>query len=80
MGEGRRVEEAVAAVGRRGQITLGADRGYDTSGFVTKSQYLKATPQVPQKHRSTIHVSTTRHEGYGKARKFARGLRRSPAG
>ncbi len=49
------------------QITLGADRGYDTRGFVTAARDLHVTPHVAQNdrcRRSAIDGRTTRHEGY----------------
>jgi transposase len=49
------------------QVTLGADRGYDTSGFVAAARELKVTPHVAQNdrhRRSAIDERTTRHEGY----------------
>lgn len=48
-----------------GRITLGADKGYDTSSFVSELRRLKATPHVAQKARGTaIDKRTTRHAGY----------------
>ena len=46
------------------RITVGADRGYDTRGFVRACRNLKVTPQVAQKQRSAIDRRTTRHDGY----------------
>ena len=46
------------------RITVGADRGYDTRGFVRACWNLKVTPQVAQKQRSAIDRRTTRHDGY----------------
>jgi transposase len=49
------------------QVTLGADRGYDTRGFVTAVRDLHVTPHVTQNdrcRRSAIDGRTTRHEGY----------------
>jgi transposase len=50
------------------RITLGADRGYDTRGFVAAAQEQNITPHVAQNdsnRRSAIDGRTTRHEGYG---------------
>jgi transposase len=47
-----------------GQVTVGADKGYDTKGFVADARALNATPHVAQKQRSAIDGRTTRHEGY----------------
>ena len=46
------------------RITVGADRGYDTRGFVRACRNLQVTPQVAQKQRSAIDRRTTRHDGY----------------
>jgi len=49
------------------QVTLGADRGYDTRGFVASARELHVTPHVAQNdrcRRSAIDDRTTRHEGY----------------
>ena len=53
--------EAVPGVER---ITVGADRGYDTRGFVRGCRKSRVTPHVAQKQRSAIDRRTTRHEGY----------------
>ena len=48
-------------------VTLGADRGYDTRGFVAAVRELNVTPHVAQNNtnrRSAIDGRTTRHEGY----------------
>jgi transposase len=47
------------------QVTVGADKGYDTKGFVADARALNATPHVAQKKHSAIDGRTTRHEGYG---------------
>ena len=47
--------------------TLGADRGYDTAGFVNRLREMKVTPHVAQNNsnrRSAVDARTTRHEGY----------------
>jgi IS5 family transposase len=49
------------------KITLGADRGYDTRGFVAALRAMNVTPHVAQNdtaRRSAIDARTTRHEGY----------------
>ncbi len=51
--------------GRR--ITLGADRGYDTQGFVAQLRTLDITPHVAQNSTnrcSAIDGRTVRHQGY----------------
>jgi transposase len=53
------------AAGKR--VTVGADRGYDTSGFVDSLRGMQVTPHVAQNttnRRSAIDGRTTRHEGY----------------
>ena len=56
--------EMLAAVPGARRITVGADRGYDTRGFVKECRTLQATPHLAQKQRSAIDRRTTRHEGY----------------
>ena len=57
------------------QVTVGADKGYDTEGFVATLRSMSATPHVAQNNtnrRSAIDGRTTRHPGYevsGKVRK-----------
>ena len=49
------------------EITLGADRGYDTRGFVAALREMNVTPHVAQNNsarRSAIDGRTTRHDGY----------------
>lgn len=58
--------------------TVGADKNYDTEGFVTACREIKVTPHVAQntydydtktgkraRRRSNIDARTTRHPGYG---------------
>jgi len=54
----------VASIPGDGQVTVGADKGYDTKGFVSDVRTLNATPHVTQKKHSAIDGRTTRHEGY----------------
>jgi transposase len=60
--------EMVAEVAGKKRITVGADKGYDTNGFVEELRGLNATPHVAQntgrKGGSAIDGRTTRHEGY----------------
>jgi len=52
------------------RITLGADKGYDTTDFVEDCRLLKATPHVAQNNTnrsSAIDGRTTRHAGYRKS-------------
>lgn len=50
------------------RVTLGADKGYDTQGFVNDLRQIKVTPHVAQNVNrsggSAIDGRTTRHEGY----------------
>tara|TARA_R110002072_G_C7879322_1_gene527883 strand:- start:105 stop:1280 length:1176 start_codon:yes stop_codon:yes gene_type:complete len=47
------------------RLTLGADKGYDASGFVVDLRRACVTPHVAQKSRySAIDARTTRHDGY----------------
>jgi len=63
-------EAAVAMVEELGgdhRITLGADKAYDTAGFVAEMRRLRVTPHVAQNdtnRRSAIDGRTTRHRGY----------------
>ena len=50
---------------RRGRLSVGADKGYDTKDFVAGVRELGATPHVAVKDRcSAIDGRTTRHAGY----------------
>ena len=47
------------------QITLGADKGYDTADFVAELRTMYVTPHVAAKAKgSAIDGRTTRHAGY----------------
>lgn len=50
------------------RVTVGADKGYDTRGFVEECREMKVTPHVAQNTKrsggSAIDERTTRHEGY----------------
>ena len=73
------VEMLASAPGTR-RITVGADRGYDTRGFVRACRNLKVTPHVAQKQRSAIDRRTTRHDGTGSVSGPGSELKRSSAG
>ena len=50
---------------RRGRLSVGADKGYDTKDFVAGVRELGVTPHVAAKDRfSAIDGRTTRHAGY----------------
>jgi transposase len=54
------------APGTANQLTLGADKAYDASGFVANLRQRCVTPHVAQKSKSSaIDGRTTRHAGYG---------------
>lgn len=63
-------EAALAMLTRmtgRHRITLGADKAYDTTGFIAALRGIKVTPHVAQNNngrRSAIDGRTTRHAGY----------------
>jgi transposase len=54
----------VSSIPGDGQVTVGADKGYDTKAFVANVRALNATPHVAQKKHSAVDGRTTRHEGY----------------
>jgi transposase len=59
--------ELIHAIEGNRRITLGADKNYDTQGFVTDLRELNVTPHVAQNdtnRRSAIDGRTTRHPGY----------------
>ena len=55
------------------QVTVGADKGYDTQDFVAECRHLKVTPHVAQNTKrsggSAIDARTTRHNGYAVSQK-----------
>jgi len=59
--------ELVDALGVEGRATLGADKNYDTRGFVEEMRKRGVTPHVAQndtRRSSAIDGRTTRHPGY----------------
>ena len=56
--------EMLSGAGGGRRVTVGADRGYDTRGFVGKCRQLGVTPHVARRKRSAIDGRTTRREGY----------------
>jgi hypothetical protein len=60
------------------QKTIGADKNYNTKGFVAEIRRIGVTPHVAQNTArlggSAIDGRTTRHEGYGKLIKARRGI------
>jgi transposase len=65
---------ALAMINRRcpgeRQVTLGADKGYDTADFVADLRAMNVTPHVAAKVKgSAIDGRTTRHAGYAVSQK-----------
>ena len=46
------------------RVTIGADKGYDTLGFVTSCRRMNVTPHVARRQTSKVDGRTTRHAGY----------------
>lgn len=61
--------------------TLGADKGYDTKGFVSTCRELAVTPHVTQNahagRSSAIDGRTTRHGGYSASQKVRKAIEKS---
>jgi transposase len=58
--------------GSERRITVGADKGYDTAGFVADLRAMCVTPHVAQNNKgraSAIDARTTRHPGYAVSQK-----------
>ena len=60
------------------QRTVGADKNYDTNGFVAEMRRIGVTPHVAQNTArsggSAFDGRTTRHVGYAKSIKARRGI------
>jgi transposase len=56
--------EMVEEIPGQGQVTLGADKNYDSKDHVAQLRDRKVTPHVAQKKNSAIDGRTTRHAGY----------------
>ena len=56
-----------------GRITVGGDKGFDTTEFVAECRHMKVTPHVAQNEKrpggSAIDERTTRHDGYAISQK-----------
>jgi hypothetical protein len=64
--------EMVKNIPGKRRVTIGADKGYDTAGFVATLRSMDATPHVAQNdtnRRSAIDNRTTRHPGYAASSK-----------
>jgi transposase len=77
-GEREAAKTMAAALPGRHQKTIGADKNYDTHGFVAAMRRLGVTPHVAQNTArsggSAIDGRTTRHEGYAKSIHARRGI------
>jgi transposase len=77
-GERNAAQEMAAALPGKKKKTIGADKGYDTKGFVREMRYQGITPHVSQntkrKGGSAIDGRTTRHEGYAKSLNARKGI------
>jgi len=79
-GYGERDAANVMAANRPGahQKTIGADKNYDTRGFVAEMRRIGVTPHVAQNSGrpggSAIDGRTTRHKGYAKSIHARRGI------
>ena len=60
----REAAEEMVKRSLRPGATLGADKNYDTAGFVKAMRQCKVTPHVAQKEQGAIDGRTTRHAGY----------------
>jgi transposase len=59
--------DMLARIVGNNRITVGADKAYDTQGFVKQTRAMNTTPHVNQNTKgrsSAIDARTTRHEGY----------------
>ncbi|MGH2819680.1 MAG: IS5 family transposase [Actinomycetota bacterium] len=76
-------DAAEAMLGRqtgRHRATLGADKAYDTAGFVADLRTLNITPHVAQNtsgRRSAIDARTTRHPGYAASQRIRKRIEES---
>ena len=77
-GERDAAQEMAADCAGAHQKTIGADKNYDTKGFVAEMRRLGVTPHVAQNTArsggSAIDGRTTRHEGYAKSINARRGI------
>lgn len=60
----REAAEEMVKRSLRPGATLGADKNYNTAGFVKAMRQCKVTPHVAQKEQGAIDGRTTRHAGY----------------
>ena len=77
-GERDAAQQMAADLSGAHQKTIGADKGYDTKGFVAQMRRIGVTPHVAQNTNrpggSAIDGRTTRHKGYAKSINARRGI------
>jgi hypothetical protein len=77
-GERDAAQEMAADLAGAHQKTIGADKNYDTRGFVGEMRRIGVTPHVAQNTArpggSAIDGRTTRHEGYAQSINARRGI------
>ena len=77
-GERDAAKEMAADLAGAHQKTVGADKNYDTKGFVAEMRRIGVTPHVAQNTArsggSAIDGRTTRHVGYAKSINARRGI------
>ena len=77
-GERDAAKAMAAAIPGAHQKTIGADKNYDTKGFVAEMRRIGVTPHVAQNTArpggSAIDSRTTRHDGYAKSINARRGI------
>ena len=78
MGERDAAQDMAADLSGAHRKTIGADKNYDTKGFVATMRRLGVTPHVAQNTArsggSAIDGRTTRHQGYAKSINARRGI------
>jgi hypothetical protein len=73
----------VDALGGTQRVTLGADKNYDTKGFVEELREMTVTPHVAQNdtnRSSAIDERTTRHPGYATSQTIRKRIEECLAG
>jgi len=63
-GEWESAVEMLTRTDARTGATVGADKGYDVTNFVSECREIGITPHVAQRKSSRIDGRTTRHDGY----------------
>ena len=62
------------------RVTVGADKGYDTKGFVADARALNATPHVAQRNTAQLTGELRGTRAIGSASRSASAWKRSSAG